>query len=151
MKNKILKTLGIILFVLISLYIYLNFDYKSSGRKEARIKIGNATVNVKIADNPYTRERGLSGTQNLNENEGMLFIFDTPNKYEFWMKEMNYPLDILWIDENKNIIYIKNNATPESYPEIFRPNNSALWILEVNSDFIEKNNVSLGEKVEINI
>lgn len=151
MKDKILKILGLFLFILISLYIYLNFDYKSNGHKEASVKIGNAIVNVKIADNPYTRERGLSGTKNLNEDEGMLFIFPTPDKYEFWMKEMNYPLDIIWIDENKNIVYIKDNATPQSYPEIFRPNDSALWILEVNSDFIEKNNVSLGEKVEINI
>ena len=84
----------------------------------------------------------------LKENEGMLFVFNHADKYSFWMKDMNFPIDIVWIGEDMHVVYIKKNALPTSYPETFTPNQDAKYVLEVISSFSEKNNLKVGDKVE---
>ena len=58
------------------------------------------------------RLKGLSIKNTLNESEGMLFPFDTPGEYSFWMKDMKFPIDIIWIDSNYKIVYIEKNLQP---------------------------------------
>jgi len=76
-------------------------------------------------------------------------------KYSFWMKDMNFPIDIIWLAPFRNgderdlrIIYIKKDAEPKSYPEAFTPKEEAMYVLEVFSSFSEKNNLKEGNKVE---
>jgi uncharacterized membrane protein (UPF0127 family) len=80
---------------------------------------------------------------------GMLFIFPTPDQYAFWMKEMNFPIDILWVSTENKVVYIKENATPESYPELFSPEEDASVVLEVPSGDAKKYNFSIGQEVTI--
>lgn len=112
------------------------------------LKIAGQTLEVKLATNPYEREQGLSGRISIKENEGMLFVFPTPGKYNFWMKEMNFPIDIIWLDRDFHIIYIKKNIPPSSYPESFGPEKDSMYVLEVLAGFSEKNNLHLGDFVE---
>lgn len=112
------------------------------------IKIAGKILKVDLALTPQKQEQGLSGRNKLNEDEGMLFVFDHVDKYSFWMKDMNFPIDIIWIGEDLSVVYIKKNALPESYPETFTPNQNAKYILEVSSQFSEKNNLKEGDKVE---
>jgi uncharacterized membrane protein (UPF0127 family) len=64
------------------------------------------------------------------------------------MKNMNFPIDIIWIGEDLRVVYIKKDAKPESYPEAFTPNQDAKYVLEVFSSFSEKNNLKVGDRVE---
>jgi uncharacterized membrane protein (UPF0127 family) len=78
----------------------------------------------------------------------MLFVFDKPSIYPFWMKDMNFPIDMIWIGENDEVVYIEKNAQPDSYPETFVSSQNAKYVLEVISSFSEKNNLKVGDRVE---
>ena len=67
------------------------------------------------------QEQGLSGKSQLAQDQGMLFVFAQPGKYYFWMKGMNFSIDIIWIGEDMKVIYIKKDARPELYPETYGP------------------------------
>lgn len=113
------------------------------------IKINDQPIVVTVANTPELRERGLSGTANLPKGAGMLFVFPYSSAWGIWMKDMNYALDILWIDQSGSIIYMEENITPESYPEVYRPNKSALYVLEVPTGFIASNNITLTSSVDL--
>ncbi len=112
------------------------------------VKIADQRIKVELALTNAVREQGLSGRREMNNNEGMLFIFDHSGKYPFWMKDMNFPIDIIWISEDMKVIYIKKDARPESYPESYAPKQNALCVLEIASGFSDKNNLREGDKVE---
>lgn len=103
----------------------------STAPLSASISRGTTTVSIAIASTFTDRERGLSGRAFLGEGEGMLFIFDHSEAYGFWMPDMNFAIDMIWIDSNWHIVDIKENATPESYPTIFTPRAPARYVLEV--------------------
>ena len=112
------------------------------------VKIAGQEIKVEVASMPEERVRGLSGKRGLKEDEGMLFVFDRSGNYPFWMKDMNFPIDMVWIGENMKVIYIKENARPELYPEIYSPDKNAKYVLEVVSGFSQKNNLKVGDSVE---
>ncbi len=111
--------------------------------------LGENQVFVTIADTPAARERGLGGRERLEENEGMLFVFQSPEPYGFWMKDMNFPIDIIWFDSNKRIVEVKERADPLSYPEIFTPNASAKFVLEVPAGYFSEHHLRVGDSFEI--
>lgn len=111
------------------------------------VEIAGRNVKVDLALTAGERARGLSGRIGLGENDGMLFVFDSEGIYPFWMKDMNFPIDIIWINKNLRVIYVKENATPASYPESFSPGEKALYVLEVPAGFSEKNGLKLGDMV----
>lgn len=112
---------------------------------DAIISIADTQVEVSIARTPQEQEQGLSGTASLLENSGKLFIFNTPGTYGFWMKDMHYPLDLVWIDANHKIVDITENVAPDTYPQIFYPGSPVTAVLELNAGFSTKHGLSIGE------
>lgn len=119
------------------------------------VEIAGKTLKVDLALDKEEQKKGLSGRKDLKEDEGMLFVFDHIGKYSFWMKDMNFPIDIIWIGEDLSVVFIKKNANIESYlptsktgPEIFTPDQDARYVLEVLASFSEKNNLKVGDKVK---
>ena len=115
--------------------------------EEKKIKVADSFVFVEIANTDSEREKGLSNRKHLKENKGMLFIFDEPDRYGFWMKDTLIPLDILWIN-NGEVVHIEENVRPESFPNVYRPDELATKVLEVNAGWVSKNKVLIGSKVE---
>src|ERR671921_2143509 len=76
------------------------------------VQIKGLKINVSLAETPEQQAKGLSIKNTLNENEGMLFIFDTPKEYSFWMKDMKFPIDIIWISSDNKIVHIEKNLQP---------------------------------------
>lgn len=112
------------------------------------VRIGDAVFRVDVASTKEKRELGLSGRKTLAAGEGMLFVFDTPGRYPFWMKDMNFPLDILWIDEHQTIVHIAPNLVPETYPNAYTTEIDALYVLELPAGTVGTKGISVGEKVE---
>jgi len=112
------------------------------------VKFKNAEIRVDLALTALEQERGLSGREKLGEKEGLLFVFPVSGKYYFWMKDMKFPIDILWLNSEREVIYIKANALPSSYPDIFAPESDAKYVLEVNAGFAKNNNVLIGDRAE---
>lgn len=115
--------------------------------KEAHLKIGSNKVRVKIVQSSEEREAGLSGRKNLGADEGLLFVFNLPGYYAFWMKEMNFPIDIIWIGDRGQIVDLSEDLSPNSYPQTYKPKLPARYVLEVNAGWIEKNQVKIDQPV----
>lgn len=114
-----------------------------------KLQVGNVFVWVKIAKTDEQKRQGLSGVKFLAEDEGMLFVYDKPALWSFWMKDMNFPLDFIWIREGEVIDLSENVPVLDEDGKItrIRPKQTIDQILEVNSGFIEKNNIQVGDKV----
>ena len=144
MGRKDFVILGLFAAVLTMMF-FLKATIFNSAEPTKEITIGEEIIKVAIADTPILRSRGLSGVSGLNKNEGMLFIFDYPDYYGFWMKDMKFPLDIIWLDETGRIVHIAESATPLSYPNVFTPTDKARYVLEVNSGFSREHNLKAGD------
>jgi len=115
------------------------------------VLINGATFQVALAQTPEEQERGLGNISSMPADAGMLFIFPTPDTYGFWMKDTLIPLDMIWLDEEKRIVYIEKEVQPESYPNIYTPDTPALYVLELNAGLVEKNNLKLGDFAQFSI
>jgi len=113
------------------------------------LKIDKMTLNVELADTPEKKEKGLSNKRSLAENQGMLFVFDHPDFYSFWMKDMFFPIDIIWIGKDLKIIDITKDVWPDTYPKNFKPSSPIKYAIEVNAGWILKNEIAMGTYVPL--
>lgn len=112
------------------------------------VNINGHIVNVEIAETSKQRELGLSGRQSLASDAGMLFVFEEPDRYGFWMKDMNFPLDFIWIKDSK-VIEITSNV-PETNLNIYKPKEAVDKVLEVNAGWASKNQINIGDSISYN-
>ena len=134
-------------FILLMFLIFLN--YRNSG-SESEICISDKCFKVEVADNPIKRAQGLMFRKELNENSGMLFVFPNSGKYSFWMKNTFIPLDIIWIDENLEVVYIYENAQPCSDEcDSIIPDKEAKYVLEINARLAEKYGIEIGDVIKL--
>ncbi len=130
---------------LISILVFL-FFHKSE--KIISVEMGGKAFSVEVVQTDTELERGLSGHALLRDNQGMFFIFPKPDKYGFWMKDMLFPIDIIWIDSNFKIVHMENSVLPETYPKVFYPENPSLYVLEVSSGQAEILGLEVGDAVK---
>ena len=148
----------------------INYLY---GEQKLSIFLRDVPVLVTPVVNPEERQKGLSGVTALPENEGMLFIFEEEqlglmhrknklkknhgllfdyNRYgvfSFWMKDTLLSLDIIWINNNQEIVHIERNVRPESYPATYYSPVPARFVVEVNAFFTSTFNINVGDKITI--
>ncbi|MDZ4296305.1 MAG: DUF192 domain-containing protein [Patescibacteria group bacterium] len=108
------------------------------------LTVGTATVAVEVADSPETRSRGLSHRPRLAQDRGILFIFDGPTRPAFWMRAMQFPIDIIWINEAGTVTEITAAVSPDTYPQRFTPQLPIRYVLEVNAGWAERHGVVPG-------
>lgn len=113
------------------------------------IRIGEVTVEASVADTLPERIQGLSNTPFLPDHVVKLFVFGVPGKHSIWMKDMLYPIDIIWLAENGEIVSIEENVSPDSYPESFSPIAPAWYVIEANAGFVASNTIAIGDKVSL--
>ena len=111
-----------------------------------QIRIAGVTLTVEIAKTSTEQAKGLSGRDKLPADHGMLFVFDHEDFWGFWMIDMKFPLDIIWFNSNRQVVYIQQNlppCTPQGCP-VFEPPVKAIYVLEVDAGFVQAHNVTLG-------
>lgn len=115
--------------------------------QENFITIKDVEVKVEIADTPQKYLKGLSGRKSLAEDRGMLFIHTRRDVSSFWMKDMQFPIDIIFIDGDKVVEIAKNMQPPEgeNIPE-YKSKKPATMVLEVNAGFAEKHSIKVGDE-----
>lgn len=104
------------------------------------------TIDVEIAETDDERAQGLMDRKSMADTQGMLFIFTAPEEQSFWMKNTYISLDIMYVDENMEIVSIRKYATPlseESLPSFKK----AQYVVEVNAGFSDKNKIKYGDKI----
>lgn len=147
----------IILFVIIAIFVALAvnfFDYlrfASHAREAIHLKINDAVVSAELASVPSQWQVGLSGRKSLGENSGMLFVFPWRRQHTFWMKEMNFPIDILFIDGTQIVDLVEYFPPPIDPSDIptYTPHEKANRVLELTAGWITKNRVKRGDHVFI--
>ncbi len=95
--------------------------------------LDHVTLDVEVVTTPAAQQQGLSGRPFLAKNSGMLFVFPEVGYHAFWMKQMLFPLDIIWMDENYRVVYVAHNAQPCTVSDcpIYSPTAPAKYVLEV--------------------
>ncbi len=147
MKNKKLKkfilTLCFALIIVLILFVFQNKENKW------RISLGDKEIIAEIVDTPKERIRGLSGRKNLGENEGMIFVFSDQDYREFWMKDMNFSIDIFFVDKNNKIIDVLINISPDTFPAKFKSRSPAKYAIETKNGSIKEPKLLLGSYIFI--
>lgn len=149
----------IILFILLFLLLagvvvgqnYLSKNPSFSLRKSAAVAIKENKFKVEVARKPEELQIGLSEKKSLNQDSGMLFIFPSPGTYSFWMKNMDFPIDIIFINGD-TITTIHKNAKPATSPDenipIYQPKTPSDKVLEINAGLADKYEFKEGDKVK---
>ena len=141
MKNYLLGSIALLILFFLGYHFWTAVSFDNI----KNIKIAGQEIGVELASTTTEQNKGLSGRSELLENSGMLFVFAEPGEHSFWMKDMNFPIDIVWISSDMKVVYIKKNATPETYPEAFTPDVDAKYVLEISAGFSDKNGLKAGD------
>ena len=140
-KRFLLVGLFLAVFVAIVVLLYPQ-TYKSE------VVLGGKTFLVDVADTNYLLSKGLSGREPLGSDEGMFFVFQKPDIHTFWMKDMNFPIDIIWMDENFDVIHIEKSISPETYPKTFTSKENSMYVLEISAGESQKLGIKIGDEVK---
>lgn len=118
---------------------------------KADLNVGGHILRVEIADTMATRAQGLSGKGRLPEDQGMFFVFPIPAIYPFWMKDMKFPIDIIWIRGEKIVGITENAAVPDSSSglPIYSPPTLVDKVLEVDAGVAKKLGLEEGGIVKL--
>lgn len=146
---RLLLGLAVVIFALILIASFV----VSRNNQPAQVTVNDASFQVELAETEAEKQIGLSDTENLSENEGMLFLFDEPGFYSFWMRNMNFPIDIIFINGDRVTTVISNALPPSetggSLPT-FQPTEESDKVLEVNAGIAKKYNITEGSIIDIN-
>ena len=121
---------------------------------KVKVKIGQNELRVEVARTLAEQAKGLSGQTSLGEDEGMLFVFTNKQITTFWMKGMSFPLDFIWLADDK-VVEIAENIQPppaaalEQNLPIYQPIVPVDQVLEVNAGWVARHGVKVGERVEV--
>jgi len=120
------------------------------------VKIDGIVLEVQIADTDPRRARGLMFQEQLPLDEGMLLVFDDTNKRSIWMLNMQFPLDVIWIDDNSKVVFIEKNVPPcktaletVTCPSYKGGSKDAKYVLEVTAGFVEEFKITTESTLEI--
>ena len=147
MKRLLILLTAIAIVVLLSAFLL-----SESKAPEYTIELGGTQIVVEIADTQQARERGLSGRPELGEGKGLFLIFDEPGIYRIWMKDMLFPLDIIWINADGQIISMKEYAEPcTSECSTYAPESAAKYAVEVDAGFCDSHELKEGDSALLSL
>ncbi len=149
---KKINILGILSILVLAIIVPTLFIIKliPSDTSYKTVKIANVSIKAEVADTSLKRMEGLIPKKSLPSNQGMLFIFNQEDYHGIWMMNMSFPIDILWINKDLEIVDVAESVPPCKFNcPVYFPNEKALYVLEVNSGFIKKNKIELGNSVSI--
>lgn len=145
--------LALAMIFLASLLLAGLFYFRSklfeSGVSGPVAEINGSKFIIEISDDPEKRSKGLGSREELCDDCGMVFLFDKPGYYSFWMKDMKFALDFIWIAGDK-IIDIDENIPPD-YSGILKPETPVDKVLEVNAGVCGKYKIEMGDEIKINL
>ena len=164
MKKFWIQVIALLVVGLGAMYLTFNISVLNSffpdlmltqpAPKAKHLTIGSTTIALEIADTQSTRSKGLSDRSSLDQNSGMLFVFTETKKYQFWMKGMNFPIDILWIKDNVVVDILKNvpapaKGTPDQELPLYEPITPINQVLEVNAGFVDAHGIKVGDSITL--
>ncbi len=113
--------------------------------------IGGAELHLEVALSPEERAIGLMYRESLGEKNGMLFVFEEKGNHAIWMKNVRFPLDLLWLDDEMRVVYVYPDASPcRSDPcPIYIPPEDARYVLELPANFTLRHGIGIGDRLTL--
>jgi uncharacterized membrane protein (UPF0127 family) len=137
---------ALILVAVVAAFIVTNFKPTTS------VRLGSGAYSLWLADTDASRIQGLSGVEKLGPNGGLLMAYDANGTHGIWMKDMKFPLDIVWLSEDKKVVYTVKNAPPQvGTLTIYQPKDQARYILELPAGSVEKAGIKTGDTAAFNL
>lgn len=123
---------------LLALLLVLSYRAQASenctAEQSLRVRVGAQTFNVDVAISPQERERGLSGRKSLTAGSGLWFVFPWPEQYGFWMRDMHFPLDLVWVGPTRQVLGAVTLPPCADEPcHIYHPPGPVAYVLEINA------------------
>jgi len=146
------RNLYIPLFVLLFVTGFFFLVYKTPAQlaeSATTAEFGGVSLKIEYATTSETRERGLGGRENVPEDYGMLFVFPRDDRYGFWMKDMVVSLDLFWLDDKGQVVYIAEDVATSSYPNVFYPSAPARYVLETAAGFARAYGIATGTPLRL--
>lgn len=139
---------GVVIVVVAAAIAFMVSHFQPS----TEVRLGSGVFSVRLAQDQTSRELGLSETTSLKANEGLLMVFDSDDTWGIWMKDMKIPIDIIWLDGQKTVVYSVKNAAPElSTSKIFKSKEPARYVLELTAGAVQEYGIKAGDKAEFKL
>ena len=144
-QKRLAVALAAILLISAAIILAVSQD---AGKSQNRVCFRENCFQVELALTPEQQAQGLMFRQNLDPDKGMLFIFQEEGIYPFWMKDTLIPLDMIWMDSNKTVVFIKKDAEPCGSGDcpLINPGKKAKYVLEVNAGAAERIGLQEGDE-----
>ena len=148
--------LFLILFISMSVVLFrFNKDdfavFNNDTGKMGEVCFGTNCFQVEIAISPKQQQQGLMFRESLDQNQGMLFMYEKEGRYSFWMKNTLIPLDMIWINNENKIVFIEKNVQPCGDASCLSvdPKTNAMYVLELNAGKSQEIGLAVGDQVSI--
>lgn len=115
------------------------------------ISANDVEFTAEIAKTGEEKARGLSDRNCINDTHAMIFPYALTGDYCFWMKDMNFAIDMVWLDDDKKLVNSSTNVSPDSYPEKFCPEKPAKYIIEFSAGTVENYNWQTGTEFKFTL
>ena len=144
MKNKIFVVIVLLAAATAAVYCV-------QPKAPVQVCVTDTCVNAKVVSTTADLERGLQGRAGLAKDQGMLFVFTKDGRHRFWMKDMKFALDILWLDRGAGIVAVGENLPPCTADpcQVYAPPRNARYVLEVNAGFSRAHGLKPGARLVI--
>lgn len=155
--TRIAIIVGLIVIIILGIWGFMNLRPLFADlftTPKGTVTVNDKKINVLLADTEEKREKGLSGKKSLPENQGMLFIFDTADYPSFWMKEMQFPIDIIFINDKTVTTVYENVAPPADENEqlpLYKPSAPSDKVLEINGGQSQTLGIKPGTTLDITL
>lgn len=148
------KIIIIFIIIIIAFGAFIFYQFSRAGVPTSKATIGEHTFLISLAQTQEELEKGLSGRNSLPTDQGMLFVFEEANTYGFWMREMKFPLDIIFIN-NDRIVSINKNVEPaeenNATPQVYTPPQPVTKVLEINGGLSDEYGFKAGDQVTLEL
>lgn len=115
------------------------------------VSIGSAVLRADLAETEAARQKGLSGRNELASDAAMLLVFPDDGHWGIWMKGMKFPIDVIWLDGDKNVVHVEHNLQPDAEPyDVYKPPKVARYVLEMNAGRAREFGVKVGSVAKFN-
>lgn len=112
------------------------------------VKVGDKVFQARLAISQAEQVKGLAGASPLKGSQAMLFVGSTAAQQPIWMKDVSFPLDALWLNNEKEIIYMEHSLSPDSYPQTYGPDQVSRYVLELPTGAARQRNLEVGDRLE---
>ena len=123
--------------------------WSSSSYETQQLRIGDQTISLQVADTGPKQQLGLGNRTDIPPDRGMLFPYVSASEDRcFWMQDMNFPIDMIWLDSDRKVVHIEAEVSPDTYPKLFCPDAPAQYVVELHPGSTKRLGLREGSQLD---